>query len=93
MGQMPKDIFHHDYGAIDDHAEVQSAQGEQVRGNLVEIQANRREQKRKWNRQSHNEGGARVTQEKKEDDGNKKYPFGEVMQHRLGRVVNEITAI
>ena len=37
---MADDVFDDDDGAIHDHAEIEGAEGKQIRGNFVEVEAN-----------------------------------------------------
>ena len=39
-----QDVLDHDDRAVDDHAEIERAQREQVRGNVAQIEQNRGEQ-------------------------------------------------
>ena len=57
-------IFDDDDRAIDHHAEIERAQGQQVRRNFVQVEANGGEEQRERNGQGDNQRAARIAQEK-----------------------------
>ena len=93
VAEMANDVFHHDDGAVDHHAEVESAEREQVCGNVREIEADCGEEQRKRNGERDDDRAACVAEEEKEDDDDEDDAFGEVVQHRVGGVVEQFAAI
>src|SRR5579883_1324717 len=60
---------------------------------MPQIEADRRKQQGKRNGQRHDQRAARVPQKQEQNDGDQNDSFGQVMQHRVGGVVNEVAAI
>ena len=90
---MAHNVFDQHDGAFHDHAEIQSAQGQQVGGNVPEVQTNGGKQEGKRNGYGHDEGAANVPQKQKQNDQHQDHAFGEIVQDGVGRVVDQITAI
>ena len=90
---MAHDVLDHHHRAIHHHAEIQRAQRQQIGRNLPEIEADRSEQQRKRNGQRHDQGAAHVAQEQEQDDGHKDDALGQVVQHRMRRVMDQVAAI
>src|SRR5262249_22312500 len=70
-GSMAQDVLDHDHGAIDDHAEIESSQREEIRGDVPEIKKNRGEEQRKGDGDGDDEGAADVAEKQKQDEGDK----------------------
>ena len=62
-------------------------------GMSLEIETDRGEQQRKWNRQRDDKRSADVAEEQKEDDHDQNDAFRQVVQHRMSRVLHKIAAI
>ena len=71
-------LDHHDR-AIDDHAEVQRAQGKQIGRNVAEVETDCGKQKRKGNGERDDDRAAHIPQEQKENDGNKDDSRGQIV--------------
>ena len=67
MREMADDVFDHDHGAIDHHAEVQRAQRKQVGGNVAEVEADGGEQQRKGNGERDDDGAAHIAEEERRE--------------------------
>ena len=93
MTYVANDIFDHHYGAIYDHAEIEGAQGQEVRRYPPEVQTARGEEQGKRNGQGHNEGAPDASEEKEEDDSDENEPFREIMEDRVGRVMDELAPV
>ena len=93
VAEMPDDVFHHDDSTIDHHAEVQRAEREEVCRNVPEIETDGSKQESKRNGERDDESAANVAQKQEENDDNENDAFGEVMQHRMGCVVEQIASI
>src|SRR5579863_9505913 len=90
---MADDVFDHDYRAVHDHAKIERAEREKIRGNLRQIEADGGEQQGKRDGERDNEGGAHVAEEKKKDDGNEEKAFGEIVQHGMRSELDENAAV
>ena len=90
---MAHDVFDHHHRAIHDHAKIQRAERQKVRGNVLQVQANRRKQQRKRNCRRDNERATDIAKKQKQNDRNQNHPFGQVVKHGMGSEVNQITAI
>ena len=90
---MTDDVLHHDDGTVDDHSEVQCAEREQVSGDVAEVEADGGKQQRERNRQRDDESASDVSQKEEENDDDEDDAFGEVMQHRVGGVVEKVAAV
>ena len=64
-----KDVLDHDDRAVDDHAKVESAQREQVRGDVAQIEQNRGEEQREGNRDGDDQRAAHVAEEQETERG------------------------
>ena len=90
---MAHDVFHHDDRAVHHHAEIQRAQRQQIRGNVTQVEADGSKQQRKRNRQRDDERAAHIAQKQEQNDHDQNDSFGQVVQHRVRRVVHQIAAI
>ena len=93
MAEVADDVLHHHHGAVHDHAEVQRAEREQVCGNIAQIQADCGEEQRKRNGEGDDDRAAHIAEKEEQDDDDEDDAFGEVVQHRVGRVVEQLAAI
>ena len=84
------DIFDDHDRAVDDHSEIQCAERKQIGRNLVEVQANRREQQGKRNGQRHDQRAAHISQKEKQNHGHQQDTFDQVMHHGVSGVVDQI---
>ncbi len=91
--EMANDVFDDDNGAIDDHAEVERAEGEEVCWDVSEVEADGGKEQSERHGEGDNDGAARVAKEEKEDDDDEEDAFGEVVQDGVGGVVEEVAAI
>src|SRR5208283_3991799 len=60
---------------------------------MAQIKTNRGEEKRKRNRQGHNERPAYIAQEEKENDDDKNDSFSQVVQHRVSGEMHQVAAV
>ncbi len=74
FGEAAQDVLHHDHAAIDDHAEIERPQREQIRGYVAQVQQNRGKEQRERNGQGHNQGGTDVSQKEEQDQDHQKMP-------------------
>ena len=91
--EMADDVLHHHHGAIDHHAEIQRAQREQIGGNVLQVEADGREQQREGNGERDDERAAHVAEEEKQDDRDQDHALGQVVQHGVGGEVQQVAAV
>ncbi len=93
MAEMANDVLDHDDRAVDDHAEVQRAEGEQVGGDVAEVEADGGEHQREGDRDGDDQGAAQVPEEDEEDDDDQDDALGQVVEDGGGGEMEEIAAI
>ena len=93
LAEMADDVLDHDDGAVDHHAEIQRAEREQVGGSVAQVQADRGEEQRKRHGERDDERAAHVAKEEEQDDDDEDDAFGEVVEHGVGGVVQQVAAI
>jgi hypothetical protein len=91
--QVPDDVFHHDDRAVNNHAKIERAEREKIGRNSFKSEARRGEQKRERDRQRDDECAAHIPEEQEEDDHYQNDAFGEIVQDRVSRVMDQIAAI
>src|ERR1700747_2631860 len=89
---MAHDVLDNDNGSVHNHSEVQRAQRQQICWNLVQVEANRSEQERKWNGKRDDNCASKIAEKEKQDNGNKQHALGEIVQHGMGGQVKQIAA-
>ena len=87
------DVFHHDHGAIHDHAEIECAERKQIRRNVAEIEKNGGEKQCEGNRDRDDQRAANVAQEDKKNQRNQDHAVGEISQNRVGGVMHQFAAV
>src|SRR5580698_716537 len=90
---MADDVFDHHHRAVNDHAEIQSAQGKEIRRNVPQVQANGGKEQRKRYGQRDDDRRTRIAEEQEKNNYNQNHSLGEVVHDCVGRIVNEIVAI
>jgi len=93
VAEMADDVFDHDHRALDDHAEVERSQREQIGGNVVEVEADGGEEKRERDGDGDDERAAGVPEEEKQDDGDEDDTFGEVFEDGVGGELQQVAAV
>ena len=74
MAEVADDVFDHDDGAVDHHAEVERAEREQVGGDVAEIEADGGEEQSERDGEGDDEGAAQVAEEEEQDDATRMMP-------------------
>ena len=90
---MANDVLDHDDGAVDDHAEVECAEGEQVRGDVARSRQMAANMQREGNGERNDDGAAHIAEEQEKDDDDQDHALGEVMYDSLDREMDEVGAI
>ena len=90
---MADDVLYHHDRAVHDHAEVERSQRQQVGRNMTEVETDRSEQQRKRNGERNDQCSANIAEEEKEDDHHQDDALGQVVQHRVRGVVQQVAAV
>ncbi len=90
---MADDVFDDDDRAVNDHAEIESAEREKIGGNFVEVEADGGEQQRERNGERDDERAAEIAEEEKEDDGDEQDAFGEIVQDGVRGEMHQVAAV
>ena len=90
---MADDVFDHDHGTVDDHAEVQRAERKQVGGNVAQVEADGREEQREGDGESNDDCTTHVAEEEEKDDYDENDSFGQVVQHGMRGQMHQVAAI
>ena len=90
---MPQDVFYHHHRAIHHHAEIERAERQQVRGNVLQVEQNRGKQQGKGNGDGHDKRAAHIAQEQKKNQRDQQHSVGQIAQHGVRRVMHQIAAI
>ena len=93
MGDLAEDIFHHDDGAVDDDAEIDRTDRQQVRGLAPHHRDHHRKQQRHRNCGSDDQRAAEVAEKHPLDQKDERYSEQQIMQNGLHRDRNEIAAV
>ena len=87
------DVFHHHHRAVDENAEVDRADRQQVRGDVLEVEADERKQQRERNRRGDDQSRADVEQEEHEHDHHQHDPAEEIVFHDARRQRDQVHAV
>ena len=93
QGEFAVDVLDHDHGAVDDDAEIDGADGKQIRGDVVRVKHDEGEEQRERNGEGDDDGGAEADQEENQDDQNQDHAAKQVGFDRVGGEVDELAAI
>ncbi len=93
MRQQTHDIFDHDDGALDDHAEIERAQREQVGRDVPQIEAQAGKQKRERNGERDDQRAAKVAEEDEQNDRDQDDSLGQVVEHGMRGQLHQFAAI
>src|SRR4029077_8294227 len=87
------DVFDHDDGAVDDDAEIDGADGKEIRGFAGQVKEDESKKQREGNRQRGDDGGAETHQEKNQDDEDEHHAAEKIAFDGVGGDANEIAAV
>src|SRR5208283_4775254 len=93
QAQFAVDVFHHDDGAVDDDAEVDRANGQQVGRFPGPVQKDEREQERQGNGKRRDYGSAKAHQEKDQHDQYQSHPAEEIPFDSVGGDADQVAAV
>ncbi len=91
--QFAVDVFHHHHGAVNDDAEIDGANGEQVGGDIVRVQNDEGEQQRQRNGERDDHRRAEADQEEDQDDQHQHHAAQQVVFHRVGGELHQFAAV
>ena len=89
----PDAVFDDDHRAVDDDAEVDGAQAEQVAADFMGHHAGDGEQHGQGNHQCGDERRAKISQQQKQHQNDEQGPFGKVIAHGFQRRVDQFGAV
>jgi hypothetical protein len=92
-GELSIDVLHHDDGPIDENAEVDGADREEVRRNVPDVQTDEREQQRQRNRRRDDEPRPHVVEEEDQHDDHQQDAVQQVGLDGVRGEPDEIAAI
>src|SRR5581483_11423817 len=93
MGQMAEDVLHHDDGAVDDDAEVDGADRQEIGGVAAQHRDNDGEKQRHRNGRGNDQRTAQVAEEYPLDEEDEHDAEQHVVQHRVHGHGDEIAAV
>src|SRR6185369_13737879 len=93
MGEVAEDVLHHDHGAVDDNAEIDGADRQQVGGVAAHHRNQHGEEQRHGNSRGHNQRAAQVAEEYPLDHEDQRDAEQHVVHHRAHGDGDEIAAI
>ena len=82
-------VFHHHYGAIDDHAEVDGPKAHQVGADAKKPHTEETNQHRKRDDGGRDNRGAKVAQKEKQDHGDENKALEKILLHGVDGAVND----
>ncbi len=91
--QMANDVFHHDDGPVDDHAEIERAEREEIRGDAFQAEAGGGEQEREGNGEGDDDRAARVAEKEEENDDDEDDAVAEIVENGVGGEFEEVAAV
>ncbi len=87
------DVLHHDHGAVDDDAEVDSADGEQIGRAVVGVQHDEREEQRQRNGERDDDRRAEADQEEDQDDQHQHHAAQKIGLDGVGSELHQLATI
>ncbi len=93
LGQFAKDVLDHHHGAVDDDAEVDRADRQQIRRNVSPVETDEREEQGEGNRDGDDQRRADAEQKDAEDHQHEQHAAKQVALDGLGRLSNQLRAV
>ena len=90
---MADDVLHHHDRAVHNHPEIQRAERQQVCGNALHLETCRGKQQRERDRQGDDNCPAHIPEKQEKNDHHQNDAFRKIVQHRVGRVLDQVTAV
>ena len=85
VGDLAEDIFHHDHGAVDDNAEIDGADRQQIGGLAPQHRDHHSQEQRHRYRRRDDQRAAQIAEKHPLDQEDKGDAEQEIVQHRLYR--------
>ena len=92
-GSVAEDVFDHHHRSVDDHAEVESAEREQVGGDVAQVEQDRGEEQREGNGDGDDQRAAHVAEKEEENQRDQQDAVGQVAQDSMRGVMHQFTAV
>ena len=86
-------VLDHDHRTVDDQAEVDRAEAHQAAGDAEGEHQVAGEEHRQWDRQRHDQARAEVAQEEQQDRDDQHAPLGQVVSHRVDRLLDQVASV
>src|ERR1700719_4849021 len=93
LAELAENVFDHYKRAIDDDPEIDGADGEQIRSDIMRVQKNKGEEQRQRNRHRHNEGCAETDEEENQHDQDEHHAAKQVCFYSVGGEPHEVAAV
>src|SRR6202011_891324 len=93
LAELAENVFCHYKRAIDDDPEIDGADGEQIRSDIMRVQKNKGEEQRQRNRHRHNEGCAETDEEENQHDQDEHHAAKQVCFYSVGGEPHEVAAV
>ena len=91
--ELAVDVLDHDDGAVDQDAEIDRADREQVGRDVLQVEADEREEQRERDRHGDDESRADVVEEEDQDDDDEHDPAQQVVLDGAGRQRDQVAAV
>ncbi len=91
--EVTEDVLHHDDGGVDDDAEVDGAERDQVGGGMAADQAGEGAEQCERDVDGRHDRRAQVTEEEEEHDRDQRHPHEQVLEHRVRRELHQFAAV
>src|SRR5258705_64469 len=91
--EVPHVVLDDYHRAMDDHAEIECAEGEKIGWDIINDEANGGEEQGERNRQRHDNRATKIAEKEKENYRNEQHALGQVGKHRVSCQVQEVATI
>jgi hypothetical protein len=88
-----QNVLDHDHGAVDQNAEVDGSQRQQIGRDLGVMHEDKGQQQRHGNRQRHDQRRARAAQEQQQHQGHDDHAFGQGLAHGMRGALDQRGAV
>ena len=92
-GGVAEDVFDHHDRSVDDHAEVERAEREQVGGNVAQVEKDRGEEQREGNGDGDDQRAAHVAEKEEENQRDEQDAVGQIAQDGVRGVMHQFAAV
>ncbi len=89
----PEDVLDHDHGRVDEDAEVDGADRQQVGGDMLQVETDEGEHQRQRDGRGDDQSGAEIVEEEDEDDDDEEHASEQVFLDGPGREGDEVAPV